>query len=213
MVHGSEPAKYAPIFCEGQQEKWLEGVFGSATGFAVDVGANDGTFLSNTLLAEKNGWTVLCIEANPGCEPALRASRKRVEICACASASADSADFWINDECPPSGSSLRCCDEKFRKIQVPVRTVDELLVKHEFPRLDLLSIDVEHTDLDVLKGANLSKWSPAAIIVESLLDPQGQVIWGPDKEPSITAYLEPLGYRRVARCAHDLLFVKQFVGA
>jgi hypothetical protein len=61
--------------------------------------------------------------------------------------------------------------------------VDRLLSEAGFPRLDLLSVDVEGTELDVLKGANIGRWAPRCIIAEHLGDPS-----------PISDYLAPFGY-------------------
>ena len=194
--------------CEANQDEWILEKF-KDPGFAVDVGANDGVLLSNTLAAETRGWRVLCIEANPDYEKALRASRKHVEICACGSKPQQSAEFFVNDVFPPAGSALIKNGPEYRTIRVPVRRLDDLIEKHQFPRVDLLSVDVEHTELDVLKSIDLVYWSVKAIIVESLT--AGYV--GADEakkfESSLRDFLEPKGYICEGRTAEDLLFWRQ----
>ena len=54
-----------------------------AHGYAVELGAADGLYMSTTLCLERLGWEVLCIEANPFYEKALRARRGRCIIAAC----------------------------------------------------------------------------------------------------------------------------------
>lgn len=185
-------------YCEGQQEAWIEFRFGQATGYACDVGANNGTLLSNTLLAEERGWTVLCVEGNPEMEERLRATRKLVEVCAASDFVSESEDFWVNETCPASGSSLIVHNSNAnRLLKARVDTVDNMLTKHNFPRLDLLSVDVERSEMGVLRGANLDKWKPKMIIVETF--------WESD-ENRITKFLESFDYKRKDKTNVDSLF-------
>lgn len=49
---------------------------GKKDGFYVDIGANDGVSISNTLLFENLGWQGFCVEASPKTYEALRKNRK-----------------------------------------------------------------------------------------------------------------------------------------
>jgi len=57
-----------------------------------------------------------------------------------------------------------------RKLEVFARTLDSIIKEYaNGAQIDLLSIDVEGTELDVLKGANLKHHSPKLIIIEDRL--------------------------------------------
>lgn len=176
-------------------------------GYAADVGAYDGRALSNTELLELQGWTVLCIEPQPELETVLKARRNLVEMCACGSQNLDDQPFYVHTNAPPSYSALApTWDEWLWKpvpedvwdpVPVQVRTLNTLLEKHQFPRLDALSIDVEGAELDVLKGIDLERWRPKAIIAES---------WrqiGP-----VVPYLAERGYRYVTRRNPNDMFLR-----
>jgi FkbM family methyltransferase len=175
-------------------------------GYAAEVGAYDGISTSNTLLLEQKGWTVLCVEPNTWLEGQLRKNRKLVEICACSSADQESVDFHIHCEAPGAYSALKPVkdqkiwhpkpDAAWDVIQVPVRRLDGLLKAHQFPRLDVLSVDVEGGEIDVLEGLVLSEWAPKAIIAES---------W--DHVGPIVPYLGDRGYRLVERREPNNLFL------
>src|SRR5690606_4819167 len=54
-----------------------------------------------------------------------------------------------------------------RTIEVPVRTLDDILAEAEAPSpLDLVSIDVEGHEVEVLRGFDFARWRPALILVE-----------------------------------------------
>lgn len=174
-------------------------------GFAVDVGASDGISVNTTYLLETvHHWTVLSIEANPAYAPALRKCRGRVEMCAVSNVPGIST-FHINDANPEAYSSLMPtkrldlagrAEARWSHVDVPVRRLDELLEKWEFPRLDALCIDTEGTELDVLRSIDLEKWRPKAVVIEA---------W--DTHSPADTWAESFGYERAWRSAHNNLYV------
>jgi FkbM family methyltransferase len=180
-------------------------------GHAIDVGASDGVSTSSTYVLEiPHDWTVLCVEANPEFAAALKQSRTWVEMCACGSASSPEAEFHINTDNPESFSALKITDHPlarshrethpsniWKTIKVPVKTLDELIAKWEFPKLDVLCIDTEGTELDILKGCDLKRWMPKVIVTEC---------W--DRYGPIDLYLDRLGYEKTARNVHNDIFIR-----
>jgi hypothetical protein len=54
-----------------------------------------------------------------------------------------------------------------RGIDVPVRTLDQILSEADAPQpIDLLSVDVEGHELDVLRGLDFARWRPRLILLE-----------------------------------------------
>jgi methyltransferase FkbM-like protein len=54
-------------------------------------------------------------------------------------------------------------------IEVPVRTLDDILTEAKAPiPIDLLSIDVESHEIEVLNGLTLTRWQPRLILIEDL---------------------------------------------
>ena len=146
-------------------------------GWAVDVGASDGTTVNSTYgLETVRGWTVLNVEPNPEFRDWLTENRRLVEKCAC-------ADFI--GRVPPKGLAMY---SDWKQIEVDVTTVEVLLAKHKFPKLDLLCVDTEGTELDVLKGVDLEKWKPKVIVTEC---------W--ELEGPIDEYLATRGYQKISR--------------
>ena len=147
-------------------------------GYACDVGAWNGVELSNTLQLEEAGWDVLCVEANPIIAGPLTLARKLVKMVACGKGNSDSQPFTVYEVGQPGNYSAisalhpdenrpvhRDIDPKF-VFSVPVRTLDWLLDHVKFPRLDVLTIDVEGGESDVLDGFDIARWQPKVIVLE-----------------------------------------------
>ena len=154
-------------------------------GYAIDVGANDGVFLSNTDELERRGWEVLCIEPNPLYAPRLWQARKNT-LCCAVGATQTRAEFFVysfggNEFASDSGLIERGAPSF--KYPVCVETLDSLIAHWEPPHLDLLTIDVEGTEGDVLRGIDLARWAPLIVCVE---DRQNAHTHAP--------YLAPFGY-------------------
>lgn len=141
-------------------------------GYAADVGANDGAFLSNSLWLEEKGWIVLCIEANPLLAERGRSIRKLWRSVGVSDIDCDAHAFTMHGT--DSWASYSSLGETARydemaqgaKIHVPVRRLDRLLEEAGFPRLDLLTIDVEGWEQEVIAGAALERWKPKVLIYE-----------------------------------------------
>lgn len=180
-------------------------------GYAADIGACDGEFMSCTYFLELRGWDVLCVEANPLYGNANH--RKRMVRVAAGAEDLDEQDFTVYTMGPNQGyysaaSALHpnatvveahrplIRDEKV--IKVPVRTLNRLLTEAEFPKLDFLCCDTEGGDMDVLRGLDLDKWTPRLIMVEN---------WWDDER--FTNYLKPYGYGERTRIGVNDCFIRQ----
>ncbi len=176
------------------QDDWIASQFPpDFKGHAVELGALDGLYLSNTLKLERQGWDVLCIEPNPRWFPELRQNRKLALHCAC-----DEYPLaWagVIEHLGVPGYTRTEIDPKGRL--VPVMTLDQCLVMVGFPKLDLLCLDVDGIELKILRGLDLDTWKPSRIVVERC--------FGDDPQP----YLEAHGYRLATTLDVDLCFVRE----
>jgi FkbM family methyltransferase len=167
-------------------------------GYACDVGANNGRSGSNTLLLEEKGWIVLCIEPNPLLETDGRGCRKLWRQVACGAVDEDEREFLSVGGHPYasySGLELRYGGTSTTEISVKVRTLDRLLEEAGFPRLDLLTIDVEGYEDEVLKGFTVERWKPQFIVVEDC-----------DGCSPLMKYAIPEGYEEMPRCHLDRIW-------
>ena len=136
-------------------------------GVAVDVGACDGVLLSNTHLLEQRGWQVYCIEPNPHWEGGLKANNKRYLLVACAERNEDNVPFHVCSPPESYSSLINHGRTPYTGITVPVRTLDWCLNEFGVTHMDVLSIDVEGSELDVLAGFDIGKWRPKVIVIEN----------------------------------------------
>lgn len=144
-------------------------------GYALDIGASDGISSNTTWTLEKrHGWTCVCVEPNPRWHDRLLKERAFVERVACDD-HPGSGVLHVNGINPEAYTALRVAHDvgvrspvgDWKDISVPVTTADLILKKWGFPKLDALCIDTEGTELEVLKGCDLNRWRPKAVIVEA----------------------------------------------
>lgn len=212
-----DPQNGTVLGVNGELSQWIADCFQEGyQGWGVDVGASDGISINTTWMLEKElHWTVISVEANPRFLKVLRQMRTFVESCAC-SDHVGEAVFHINDENPEAFSSLNKPDlnrvvprletdqedsrpgRKWSKETVKVTTVDAIMEKWQLPKLDLLAIDTEGTELDVLKGCSLERWKPTVIVVEC---------WEPNGP--IDDYLQRRQYLKKRKQGHNYLWVRR----
>ena len=140
-------------------------------GIFVDVGAGHPIYLSNTYFFEKNGWTGVCIDADPNQYEYLKKKRANVEWAAIAP---EEGEIEFSQAYSPTYSSTvkkeaykGLMKVPFKKtIRVPSLKLETVLEKYNIDIIDLLDIDVEGTELDVWKTFDYEKHKPKVIIIE-----------------------------------------------
>ncbi len=184
-------------------------------GHAVDVGAVDGIFMSNTLYFEHKGWDVIAVEANPRFAFPLQWNRKRPIIAAVASTDREQTEFTEVEMIGPgmysSMSGLEVDKNlvdkhvgmgfrmNYNKVQVTTRTLDSLVMEWNPPKIDLVSIDIEGTEIDALKGFDINKWQPKLFVIEANDD---------DHSSRIQEYMKQFEYQLDRRHAVNDFYVK-----
>jgi FkbM family methyltransferase len=158
---------------------------GRNDGFSVDIGAFDGVHLSNSYSFELEGWSGICVEASPRYIELCRKQRPG-SICIHAACVGDEnierIELYTEELGLLSGVSPgreREVSQRyanrglkfngFSKVSVPAITLNRLLREH-LPRdtqLDFLSIDVEGTELDILRAMDLEGYRPRVLVVEA----------------------------------------------
>lgn len=207
-----------PYFTEGVPEYVMTLFPKNFRGVCIDVGAFHPTWISNSWIFEQAGWETYCIEPNPHCISKLKEARKNVIQFACGAESKDDVDFYIY-ETPWAGP--RTNDDSWRgeaadtglikhqavtgklceTIKVNVRTLDFILGWNWLPinNIDYLSIDVEKNEMDVLRGLDLTRWTPKVIVIENEFKTVDQHGW-----------LSSYGYRVVNRITVNDIYQKVF---
>jgi FkbM family methyltransferase len=140
-------------------------------GVFVDVGAGHPISLSNTYFFEQNGWRGICIDADPTQYELLKKERKTAEWVAISSEEGEIE--FSQCQVPELSSTLGKEQHKgFYKIlfnepiRVPAFKLETMLEKHHIDKIDILSLDVEGTELEVWKSFNFEKHKPKVVIIE-----------------------------------------------
>jgi FkbM family methyltransferase len=163
-------------------------------GFFVEVGANEPRTGSQTWFLEEQGWRGILVEPQSRLCQRLREARPRSAVfqVACGAPGLPrEMPFYIADA-PSKSSLVRNLIEPGTHYpeteMVKIMTLDEVLLEAGNPRVDFVSIDVEGTQLDVLRGFTLERHRPALLLLEDHL-----------QNLRLHRYLKQSGYRVVKR--------------
>lgn len=155
----------------------LKMIFGKnkRKGFYVDIGCNNPIQKSNTSKLYLKGWTGICADGNAALMKIFRKIRRR-DICLHAIVSddvremiffQDKKDHEYSSVDPELGGQMKAGNRNLTEIRMTSTTLEQIFDRHLGGRaIDLLCVDVEHHDLQVLKGNNFSKYRPGIICVE-----------------------------------------------
>ena len=166
----------------------------SKSGFFVEVGAHDPKIGSQTCFLEEMGWSGILVEPQSRLCERLRQARPRSTVfqVACgAPGHPEQAQIHIAEASSHSSLVKNLIDPSERYVAsetVKLMTLDALLAQAGDPRVDFVSIDVEGTQLDVLRGFNLQRHCPALLLIEDHL-----------YNLRVHRYLKQQGYRLVKR--------------
>jgi len=184
-------------------------------GCCLEVGLGDAIGGSNTYLFENHyGWDVLCFEPNPYLyNEAINQGRKKVINCAVGKENQDNVPFTIvalqgNNQTAVSSLHLdnrlieshKDLIDQTQTITTSVKTLNTLLLENSINEITFLTIDTEGTELDVLKGFNLSKWRPKLIMVENNFN-----------DPFCEDYLTLFSYKKVHRNEVNDFFILNYL--
>lgn len=160
------------VFEEEHEIQLIKNFFGNTPNVFVDVGGNLPENSISTPL-ELCGWTGLVVEPQPDCCDALRAKRNS-PIFQCACVSQKQIDDGINVirlflAGPQSSTNFNFISPRDRTetfIEVPARTLNQVLEEAGLSKIDLLSLDTEGTEVDVMQGLDWQKFSPKLVLLE-----------------------------------------------
>jgi len=144
-------------------------------GFFVDIGANEPQKGSQTWHLEERGWRGILIEPQARLCERLRQARPRSQVfqVACGAPGAPSEVPFFTAETPGhSGLVKNLVDATTNYVgteMVMVRTLDAILAEAGNPTIDFVTMDVEGTQFDVLRGFNLQRHRPKLLLIEDHL--------------------------------------------
>ena len=152
-----------------------------ADGVFVEVGANDGVYVSNTWGLAERGWRGLMIEPVPELAAAcVKNHLRHLEVSVIQSAvgapGVQEVELHLAGALTTASSDvlneyrgLTWAQSQLTQatITVPCSTLNGLLDSHGIqPGFDVLVVDVEGFESDVFLGFDVAKWMPRLMIVE-----------------------------------------------
>ena len=199
---------YADYETDLEIQKYFEPGY---SGVCIDIGAGVGMERSNTYYFEKKYWRCLCIEPNPKLYNHMRMYRRLALNVACSNYDKKNVPFYvydINDGNQEAISSLTV-DQRLveshkemingvEEIKVEAKKLDTILSRINIEKIDFVSIDTEGTELDVLMGFDINRWSPKLFVIENNFG-----------ESKFLEYLEGFGYEFSERIGVNDFFVKR----
>jgi FkbM family methyltransferase len=194
-------------YAQNFEDVMLARAFPGARGFYVDVGANDPDIDNVTRIFYERGWSGINIEPLAANMETLRRKRTRDTNLEIAVGENDgSITFYEVAKWHGYSTTDAAIIEQHRKDglqiterKVPVRKLSDVLDEHAKDKsIDFLKIDVEGTELSVLRGLDLRRHRPKIILLESkmpvtinMVDRVDEV---PDRAEEYSSYLAPFGY-------------------
>lgn len=168
---------YIMFFSQYGQDEYLHtNVFkGYKNGFFMDVGANDGVYINNTLFFQReHGWKGVNIEPLPEVYEKLKINRPNDLNINCAICQTDgTSKFLCNNGWtePISGLQHTYHQEHLKRlihenkqhncvtkiIDVATRRIDSICDEHNINHIHYLSIDVEGAEYEVIQSIDFEK--------------------------------------------------------
>ena len=201
-------------YSQYKQDRLINFLFnGKKNGIFLDIGANDGIFLSNSYFFEKEkAWTGLCVEPNPDIYQKLINFRICfTENCCISDKEEDlifrkvSGDlsllsgiinFFYDGHLQRIENERAITGDTYEDIVVKGKKINSLLEKNNLTNIDYCSIDTEGAEMIILKSIDFEKVNILAFSVENNT-----------KDDSAKNYLETKGYK-CFKSVNDDFFVK-----
>jgi FkbM family methyltransferase len=188
----------------------------------LDIGAHHPTWLSNTYLFYCNGSSGVCVEPDPDCYAVIKGKRNR-DICLNVGIGTNDqkyADFFVmtsrtlntfsREEAERCQNTRNFGKQQIEKVvQIPTRSVDEIMHEHLPNGVNLVSLDVEGLDFEILRTFNFSKFRPEVFCVETIrFQDDGSL----RKNQGLLAFMKANGYWVYADTYINTIFVSEQAG-
>ncbi len=178
------------MYSQFEEEQIIEDYFKDSIGSLIDIGANDGKTLSNSLRCIEKGWSALLVEPTDLAYEKLSELHKDRKNVVCVKAAVSSKNgegtMIVNGSHYGTGDTgllsmlvTDYVDESRKDEDVPkdaygwknythVKIVDfnTLIGESEIKKFDLVCIDAEGYDWDILQQINLTELGVKMLIVE-----------------------------------------------
>jgi FkbM family methyltransferase len=207
----SQEVQYTKFHSQFGEDRYIyENIDLPKQGVFVDVGAGHPSYLSNTYFFEKNGWTGVCIDAEPTQYELLKKERDNVEWAAICDR--EGTIEFSQSYFPTYSSAVGKEEYKgFLKvpfkgtIKVPSYRLETILEKYQIGQIDLLDIDVEGTEIEVWQTFDYEKHQPKVVIMEY------QTFGLADNSETIKEFFSNLPYKLVHTTCTNFIFLNSSV--
>ena len=145
-------------------------------GFYLDIGCGHPIKNNNTYLLNKKGWSGINIDLDKKNIDLFNAYRKKdVNLATAVSDVEGETDlYFYHSKSALNTSSRQNADFQKAKVtaikRIKTQTINKIIENSPYKgkKIDFLSIDVEGSELSILKNFNFNKYSPKVIVVEYL---------------------------------------------
>ncbi len=136
-------------------------------GTYVDVGCYHPFKGSLTARLYKKNWNGINIDISKTSIDLFKMVRKRDINLNVAISDFDGETSYFENSLINQQNSLIKKDDKQNEVKIECLTLNTVLKKNNFENFDYLNIDVEGSELNVIKGINLKKYRPILITIEN----------------------------------------------
>lgn len=182
----------------------------------LDVGANHAKELSNTYYFYRSGAHGVLVEANPDLIPELKLKRSRdVILNKCVTdTSGETVDFFVisgdglSSSCKESVDDALCKNEALtlkKTVSVETVTANSIMEQYFGGAPLLLNIDIEGSDMNVLRSIDFDRFRPLIIIAETI--PYSPKLVVGQKNIEEIAFLESKDYLEYAFTGINSIFL------
>jgi FkbM family methyltransferase len=147
-------------------------------GTFLEAGAHDGYTQSNTYFLERFcGWHGILIEPMPELREKCERRRRASEVFGCAlTAPGHQATVTMHfgdlmskmDDAEHATGGLAVVGRRRYSVEVPARTLSEVLDASGLEAVDVMVLDLEGNELDALSGLDMARHAPRFLVLESL---------------------------------------------
>ena len=203
-----------PHYSQEGEDILLSRIFsGQDSGFYVDVGAHHPRRFSNTYWAYRLGWSGVNIDASPGSRAVFERTRPRdinVEVCV-AEISAPVELYTFREPALDTVGVKRrrtvevATDSHASTVTVQADRLETILERHipqSVRSIDFMSIDVEGSEMAVLRSNDWSRYRPRVIVIEVLV----KSLRNMSQSEEIT-FLMSAGYVPVSVLYHSVVLI------
>jgi FkbM family methyltransferase len=170
------------MYAQNLEDKLFLEYFGEYKGHLLELGANNGRCLSNSLLMIENGWSATLVEPSPTVFPQLQELHKDNPKVRCLQVAVGDEDgeqilfesggllgegdrSLVSTLVPTEKLRWKSLNMKFENVLVKVVSWGTL--RKELPEtVDFISVDIEGKDLDIIRQIDFKELGTKLVCVE-----------------------------------------------